>query len=104
MKYIKKFESNDFVAFERTFKISQEKKILNIIKSLKLKNIEFTTYHIKKPQGFDEEFIKIYGISNKNRTLRKLGFNLFSTTYNFTWDWKPIKDIELFLSSNKYNI
>jgi hypothetical protein len=102
MKYIKTYENNKVVAFERTLEISAEKKILNIIKVLKYKNIEFTTYYSKQDTNW--EFIKIYGLSNKTNTLKKLGFNLLPTSYNFTWKWEPIKDIEIFLSTKKYNI
>lgn len=103
MKYIKKFENNKSVLFERIFKISEENKILNIIKVLNYYNIEFTTYHTKQ-YDINLEFIKIYGSTNKTSVLRRLGFNILPKSYNFTWEWIPIEDIETFLSTKKYNI
>ena len=97
-------EGGNEIAFERTFKISEEKKIFNIIKELKLKNIKFETYYINDPEIFKGEFIKLYGKSNKTSTLEKLGFNLFPLDYSFTWDWKLIDDLELFFKLHKYNI
>ena len=113
MKHIKKFDSKgeifrheggNEIAFERTFKISEDKNIFNIIKELKLKNIKFSAYYINEQDFFKGEFIKLYGKSNKSSTLKKLGFNILPLDYSFTWDWKLIDDLELFFKSHKYNI
>lgn len=101
MKHLKKFEHIVY-KFERTYLISEERSILAHIETLNKKDIEHGIYYYELNGG---TMIKIYGESNKIKTLKNLGFNIFnSDEYQFTWDWKPIDDIETFLDSRKYNL
>lgn len=113
MKYIKTFEnmteyeriknSNNIISFERTFRVS-DKKILNIIETLKQKNIPYELYYVYN-DSFKETFIKIYGKSNRTKTLRHLGFNILPNDYTFTWHWKSLEtDIHTFINATKYNL
>lgn len=114
MKHLRLFENKAAHYMKDYHGDDVETKLYKDLEMLKKYHIPYNLYYyIPFDVGYfsGKLFFKIYNFSSlsykEEEILEKFNFMIVQGGYEFTWDWKIIKDeedISLLINANKYNL